>query len=294
MKRKRSIEKRRERSKKGRILRVQKHGRSQPYVTRTEHLNNEIEPEYKHKKLSHWNSVVMDHGEGRVDACLVRHFPNFLSKEKIEELDDWLKTTGEELSYSTKDSRGAHKVLSLGIHTQQGHYTIHWTRSSRKKQGIEFINKHKDTWEKISDKVAQNFPNTCAELSTLDGRFRKFGLFSYLICNITQVKQEHRDLNDHNLCIVIPTSDFEGGEVVFKYLNVEYCIQKGDMLAFNSRELWHGVANSIGDRRSIVLTTHDSLIRVAKYLLSTGKLNDSFDFPSISKTKKKKRTKRKR
>jgi len=276
MKRKRSREKLRERSKRARIFHVQKKEITQPHVTKSEHLSGTVETEFSSKQFSTWNTLIKDPTKSG-DTAIIRYYPNLLKVEDVNRLDKWIQSTGMTLSKKTNDCRGEHQVVSLGIWTQQGHDTIHFTPSSRNELGRDFIldNSNQTIWNQICNKVQKDFPQTCAKLKDLDQRVRKFDLFSFLICNVTQVKKEHRDGNDHNLCVVIPTSDFTGGELFFRYLNYKFVVKKGDVLAFNSRELWHGVMDSIGNRRSIVLTTHNSLIRVAELRNDLAKFSDT-------------------
>jgi CRISPR type IV-associated protein Csf3 len=259
----RTSEKKRERAKKRQMKRIRRLMRTQPYVTKSQHTNLEVKVEASYKKISNSKTEVIDSSIGG-ERITVKYYPKFFLIEDLDKLDSWIINDGMNLSKLTNDCRGEHQVVSLGIWTQQGHNTIHFTPSSQKEAGKQFITNFQWLWNKISTTVKKDFPSIASDLEEIDSNLRPFGLFSFGIINLTQVKKEHRDLNDHNICIVIPTSDFKGGEVIFRYLNLSFVVKKGDMLVFDSRELWHGVAESIYDRRSLVLTTHNSLLKVQK------------------------------
>jgi len=182
--------------------------------------------------------------------------------ERIEAIDNWIVSVGKELSKEVDDSRGSHVTISLGIWTQRGGpRTLHFTPATLDNRGSTFLKDYSDVWNFIGSAIEQDFSITATELKQIPEEIRPLSLFALGIINITPVKKEHKDKFDHNLCVVVPTSEFEGGLVHFPYLNISFVVQKGDMLVFDSRHLWHGVTTSTDERRSIVLTTHSPTLK---------------------------------
>jgi len=163
---------------------------------------------------------------------------------------------------SVNDCRGPHQTISLGTWVQRGgQRTVHHTPDTIKSSVQNFIHSYQDIWRKIGGQIRIDFPQTSAELEQLDKRLRLFDLFTFLIMNRSPVSKEHVDLNDHELCVVIPTSDpSTSGYIYFRHLNLRLKVRRGDMLVFNSRRLLHGVIEASQDRRSMVLTTHNTIL----------------------------------
>lgn len=63
----------------------------------------------------------------------------------------------------------------------------------------------------------------------------------------------HRDWNDKELCIVIPISDCEGGDLVLFELGLVLTLNSGDMVIFRSGEISHFNLHYRGKRASLVL-----------------------------------------
>ena len=63
----------------------------------------------------------------------------------------------------------------------------------------------------------------------------------------------HRDWNDKDLCIVIPVSDCEGGDLALMELGIVLELNNGDMVIFRSGELSHFNLHYRGKQSSMVL-----------------------------------------
>ena len=77
--------------------------------------------------------------------------------------------------------------------------------------------------------------------------------FSGFVLNINVSTRIHRDWNDKDICIVIPISDCEGGELVLMELGLVLDLKNGDMVIFRSGELSHFNLHYRGKRASLVL-----------------------------------------
>jgi len=190
-------------------------------------------------------------------------YPNFFNLTTIKSMNSWIESFGEQVGVKVRDSRGAHKVVKAGRWIQQGHYTLHGPKKNL--QILEqFRIKWTIEWNRIADEVRKNFPSFIDSVRDVPQQELPFGdIFSFFICNVSNVSEFHRDFDDNDLCVVIPLGEFEGGRLEFPYLKVNVRIRSGDLFIFNSRELWHGLGTVTGNRHSIVLTTQKSLIRVS-------------------------------
>jgi len=179
--------------------------------------------------------------------------------DRIVQLDSWMLSHNYN---SVDDCRGAHQTISLGTWVQRGGpRTVHRTPETIKEPVRNFICSYTDIWTKVGNQIRMDFPQTSEELEQLDPQLRLFDLFSYLIMNRTPVSKEHVDWNDHELCVVIPTSDLStSGFIHFRHLSLLLSVRRGDVLVFNSRRLLHGLMDATPDRRSIVLTTHNTIL----------------------------------
>jgi len=254
-----SFRNRKRKSKAARIRRNFKiSDRSQLEVSRVQHQISPPLIPYNSKTISSKKYSIVD---PKTSTTVGNLYPRFLETE-VAELDYWIQHSGSSISKITRDCRGEHRTVSLGIWVTRYTNRIKPTPQSGSDLAGQFILDFEHVWDKISDKVIEDWQDYAEDVSRLPKQYRPFNLFSFLVCNISQIKKVHRDWNDHNLCVVIPTSDFEGGELFFPYMNIKIQARKGDMIIFDSRAIWHGVLESFGQRRSIVLTTHNSLFRV--------------------------------
>jgi len=220
------------------------------------------------KKIAGANSVVYSWNENK--EPLIKFYHQYFQKEnlqRIQEIDDWILNTGRGLAYETSDCRGKHDIISLSSWTERGgRAKIHYTPCTLDDRGWIFLDSFRDVWSFISGAIQVDFPITAVELLKAPRKIRSLDLFTYGNVNVTPVQKEHKDKFDYNLCAVIPTSDFEGGEIFFRYLNLSFVVKKGDMLVFDSRHLWHGVTASSNSRRSLVLTSHSPTINRSQNL----------------------------
>ena len=77
--------------------------------------------------------------------------------------------------------------------------------------------------------------------------------FSGFVLNMNVLTLIHRDWNDKDLCIVIPVSDCEGGDLALMELGIVLELNNGDMVIFRSGELSHFNLHYRGKRSSMVL-----------------------------------------
>lgn len=77
--------------------------------------------------------------------------------------------------------------------------------------------------------------------------------FSGFVLNINALTRIHRDWNDKDICIVIPISDCDGGDLALMELGLVLELNNGDMVIFRSGELSHFNLHYRGKRASMVL-----------------------------------------
>jgi len=249
-----SSDNRKSQSRKARARRIRKIHRTQSFDSTS----------YQHVNISSKKYNILDNS----GTLIGKLYPNILDEQTVQTLDAWMTGPGQDVVKRVEDCRGKHEVAALGIHTQLGHFTIHWTPQSKTPEAQLFLEQTGYIWTRIANTVTKDFPSFQKDMEqNIPKQFLPFGnLFSFLICNFSPIKKEHIDQNDHDLCVVLPTSHFTGGAVYFRYLKLAIQVRVGDMLVFNSHLLWHGVLKSVGSRRSIVLTTHNSLIRAVNHM----------------------------
>jgi len=87
-------------------------------------------------------------------------------------------------------------------------------------------------------------------------------VFSLLILNFSCGTKYHRDLRDwkNGFCAVFPFGDWTGGNLVFPEIGTSVKLRKGDLIFFQSFNLVHGTDEYVGDRHSIVLCAHNTVI----------------------------------
>ena len=70
------------------------------------------------------------------------------------------------------------------------------TKQARGTSGVgqEWIEKNQDLWMHVSLAVASAVPTFSAQLQKVPEKIRKFGLFSVLYYNATNISKFHRDL----------------------------------------------------------------------------------------------------
>jgi len=76
--------------------------------------------------------------------------------------------------------------------------------------------------------------------------------------NINCAQAQHKDELDYRagFCWVTTFGTYTGGSLYFSELNIEFNIQPGDLIAFKSYLLRHGVQPYNGQRHSLVLFGH--------------------------------------
>jgi len=253
-------------SKTKRAKRVRKIVRSQPYISKIQHKTGNVAITFPEQRIRAKNFQVF---EAPTSNSLltqletsIKFYRGVLNPliELIRKLDSELLLKGDIFGKVVNDSRGMHKTLNLGTWVEQAHTNCFRTPQT-KKIGEDFLSQYSEIWKFVGDLIRKDFPHISQWLEQLPEPLRLFDLFAFLVFNMTVVQKEHKDLNDAELCVVIPTSEFKHGELNFRYLNLSFQANLGDVLVFRSSQLWHGVLDVLGDRRSLVLTTHKTLMR---------------------------------
>jgi len=246
--------------------RVRKIVRSQPTVSKIQHRTGNVETTtFFEQRIRAKNFQVLETPTSNPLSTQLKTSIKFYCGvlnplvDLIQKLDSELILKGEVFGKVVNDSRGIHKTLNLGTWTEQGHANCYRTPQTIQ-IGEDFLSQYSTIWKFVGDVIRKDFPHISQQLEKLAKPLRLFDLFAFLVFNITTIQKEHRDLNDAELCVVIPTSEFKHGELHFPYLNLSFQVNLGDMLVFKSSQLWHGVLNVLGNRRSLVLTTHKTLM----------------------------------
>jgi len=223
--------------------------------------------------LQDYNSgKVLSDGNCRIlDPCggvLIRFWKGNLDVDQLCLLEDDLEPLSTPRQHPNR--RGTHTASYLGNWRPRGgkHYdNVYDTPTTRTEEGQAFIQTHRGIWKSISKEVKKEFPHLVGYLKRVPKEHRKFGLFSLLILNHTNISKYHQDVQDfHNgICVVFGLGDGQA-TLSFPHQNTNAELRRGDLIAFRSSLLLHGLDEVQGERKSGVLTTHNNL--VMKYLLS--------------------------
>ena len=162
------------------------------------------------------------------------------------------------------DCRGEHYAHFLGDWRPRGgryYNNVYETPATKTEAGKQFIIKYKPLWKNISRLLRTAFPGLVVFLRKVPKKHRKFGLLSLLILNETNIQSDHTDAQDwHNgVCIVFGLGDGRA-TLEFPLQNAIVQLRRGDLCAFRSSLLLHGLQEVEGERMSGVLTTHNNLI----------------------------------
>jgi len=245
---------------------VRKIIRSEPNVSKVQHESGNVARIFPEQRIRAKNFQVLEASTSNpLSAMLetsIKFYRGVLNPHVglIRQLDSELLIKGDLFGKIVDDSRGMHKILNLGTWVERYHSNCYRTPQTQK-IGEDFLSQYSSIWKFVGDLIRKDFPHISQQLEKLPEQLRLFDLFAFAVFNMTVVQKEHRDLNDAELCVVIPTSEFNHGEVHFPYLNLSFQVNLGDVLIFKSSQLWHGVSDVLGERRSLVLTTHKTLMR---------------------------------
>lgn len=119
-----------------------------------------------------------------------------------------------------------------------------------------------DIWKRVSTVLSWNYLEQVEIFKKVPEEYRLFGVFSLLILNFSCGTKYHRDLRDwkNGFCAVFPFGDWTGGNLVFPEIGTSVKLRKGDLIFFQSFNLVHGTDEYVGDRHSIVLCAHNTVI----------------------------------
>lgn len=166
------------------------------------------------------------------------------------------------------DSQGPHTCIQFGsIIERGGSGQIRMSKNNM--QFKDFIKSNSDLWSVISGLARVFCPEVTEAVELLPAEHRIFDMFSIGFLNMTPTRKIHRDVRDWRWCFVIPFGAFTQGFLDLPFLNTKVDVRRGDVACFDSKTLWHNVTGVIGGRKSIVLTTHRSVVNrfVDLYLL---------------------------
>jgi hypothetical protein len=160
------------------------------------------------------------------------------------------------------DIRGPHTVLNAGTWLEAGGKGLpNVIKFSQTEEGKAFAQRHFQLFDIIARIAYKLDPDYVSQLQKIHPLHREFSIFSYMVFNLTSGMKRHRDNRDFAYCWVFVFGEFSGGELEFIYLNTKIQLRPGDLICFKSAELYHQVMEYIGDRRSVVLTTHNSIVK---------------------------------
>ena len=252
--------------------------RQQTINTKAEHkhyltIQPPPNPLYKWKLISK-NHILFNetydeeqYTENMLDIVFLKKFFEGEYLALVDQLDKWGVETAQyfisEAKKKKNNSRGEYSCVCFGMHEQVGHHTVHVTPASLHEQGNSGIALFNPLWDKIAVMLQFLFPVLSAKLLLLPTCDRIFGLLNYGMFHLTPIQKCHIDWNDLEICVVfVLHDDFEGGHLLFRYLNLEFNLKKGDVIIFRSAKLFHELTKVIGNRRSMVLTVQRSVYNI--------------------------------
>jgi len=152
--------------------------------------------------------------------------------------------------------------LSLGSWLERGGSgAVHLTPLTLLPEGQRLIQRNMELFKQVSNVARIADPEYAKEMMKVPPCWRLLDLFCLLICNLTSGLNNHRDEKDYKWCFVfLLPGEFDGGELMFPFLNTTISSKMGDLLRFESSKLWHQVQPYFGDRKTVVLTTHRAVI----------------------------------
>jgi len=206
-------------------------------------------------------------GKDTFNGTLFEVFRGVFPKELLDKLEKFIIANEDALVKFVKDCRGEHSVSFLGTWTPRGGKTanqLYLTPTTIKQAEViqKLITEFKALWDRVSHIVSWKYPEQVKILQQVSEEFRLFGIFSLLILNFSCGNKYHRDLRDwkNGFCAVFPFGQWTGGDLVFPDIGATVKLEKGDLILFRSFSLVHGSEQYEGDRHSVVLCSHNTVI----------------------------------
>lgn len=197
----------------------------------------------------------------------------------LNQFAEWADVTAQNLGSAAvrSDIRGTHRAFALGAWNQRGHNSVHFTPVTLTEDGKHAIQRYKKLWDFVVCLITPDFPLYVAKLLTVPRNWRLLGLWTFAMVNLDAVYKLHVDGKDCDFCVVLVMGEFTGGHVCFPTLQLEFQVQRGDVLIFRSCLLPHVVSDVLsGVCYSVVMTTHTKVLE----LLVGESLSANYQFES--------------
>lgn len=196
------------------------------------------------------------------NELFVVYFRNFFPQEWIDDLatDVWDEEF-RKIAHWQNNSRGHYLSVDLGVRQRRGgDYSFHFSSASKSPTGKKFVAKHDRVWQAVRcamDVVDSAFVDLAAK-SVHKSIFAD--VFSYGVANLTSTHLNHRDHKDFKWAGMFPFGTFTGGHLLLKSLGVKLLFQPTDFVVFHSYKLPHQITKVDGERGSMVLTSHYTVV----------------------------------
>lgn len=93
------------------------------------------------------------------------------------------------------------------------------------------------------------------------GQSRVCTPFSGYVINQKAMTDGHRDVKDHDLCVITSVGEYEGGELILYELGLVIANKPGKICGFNSKGITHLNTHFKGVRLSIVSQSDEDIHR---------------------------------
>ncbi|KAL9648847.1 hypothetical protein ABK040_003777 [Willaertia magna] len=209
-------------------------------------LNKKIEKEFLNLKEKYikGNTIIKDSITNKIVLAV---FKNVISKEILENL----KNSTINLPFHKKYKK---KRFIIGL-------LLYWIVVN-----YEYFNL-------INNLLLNNFPEIHSNLNNLNFPLT-FGSYPSIAINKGNIKKIHLDSCDviNGLSVSTVFGHNKGGGLKLSQFNRTVVMEEGDVVFFNGRELWHDIEESIGDRHSVILYSHESYYKKDKtiYTMTRG------------------------
>jgi len=231
--------------------------RGLPTVSRKHHEQKKFSPDFFFKELHIKNTAALISPEAQLILIV---FKNTISEQLMTTLE---KSSGQLgcIASTTKDCRGEYKRVCFGNTKEKGGLgRVTEQESGKSGVGKLWIEKNQQLFDHISSLIAKAAPGFSTRIQRVPRKLRKFGLFSVVYFNATNISNFHRDIKDWMYCAIIPLGKYNGGELLLKYINVKVDLQRGDFALLASNMVFHNSAEANGDRGCVVLTNHTGVV----------------------------------
>jgi len=206
-------------------------------------------------------------GKDLVGGTLFDVYRGVIPPLLLDNLEEFIIAHEDQLANFVNDCRGGHLVSFMGSWTPRGGKTankLYLTPTTVKRAEVvgTLVTKFANLWERVRTVLSWKYSKQLEILEKVPVENRLFGAFSLLILNYSCGSRFHRDIRDwkNGFCAVIPFGEWTGGDLTFPDIGATVKLQKGDIILFQSFNLLHGTEEYTGNRHSIVLCTHNTVI----------------------------------